>query len=360
MKNIGIVTFHKSPNYGAVLQSFALETFLNDVGYDARVINFKKTVVPKKRNSLKTKIKLFVRNILYFDRFIGYKKRCLKIKKFRNRHFKFTKEKYTINNLEPLNEQFDYFVTGSDQVFNLSFKYTDYYLLNFVSNSKKKISYAASFGYSKVPECYLDESKKLLTTFNKISVRETSGVEIVKKQLNRNECELVLDPTFLLSKEEWRKFENKKLKYENFVLYYAVANQTTLLQKAIKYAKNNNLLLVVLNNATEIKVPGAVNFYSAGIEDFLALYENARAVFTTSFHGLAFAINFNKDFYFELNKSKANANDRLITLIKHFDLSDRNIDNFTNVVKPIEWGKVNKKLETLKTHSKNFLINALN
>lgn len=367
MKKVGVITFHRAYNYGAILQAHALSQKISELSSGCEIVDVLDPVESSKKIGLKRKLVLFIRSILYLDRTVGYRKRCKKIDRFVKTNLLLSKEKYNANTIYDSNSRYKVFVVGSDQVWNLSFKNNHIYLLDFVNEDNYRMSYAASFGYSKIPEQFVEHSKKSIERFDAVSVREKTGISILEEQIGIKNGVLVVDPTLLFDKEKWVSMvdlslvkDKRVIGDEKFVLYYAVAPQTRLLDSAIETARRNNMKLVILNNSTEIKVKSAINFYDAGIEDFIFLFNKASYVFTTSFHGLAFAINFNKQFVFETSKEKNNANDRLFSLVSELGLINRSIDVIKDVNDPIDWGSANAKLQILRKRSADYLSNNLN
>lgn len=358
----GIITFHRAYNYGALLQSYALQTKTEQLFGNSEIIDFVNYVDVKSKLSFKRKLTLFARNFVYLDRTLGYNKRKKKMDNFINTKMKLSKP-YTIETIKNTNELYDNFIVGSDQVWNMSFKNSDIYLLKFVSDENNKISYAASFGYNRIPAEYLELSKSGISRFNHIGVRETTGVEIVKNEIGRQDVSLTIDPTLLLSKEDWknRLISDNPIEKGEYLLVYLVTNQTNLLEYAKKVAAKKNLKLCIIYNGTEMKIKGAKNLYNLGVEEFLNYFYYAKMVMTTSFHGVAFAINFNKDLYFELNKNKNNnANDRLVTLINGAGIKNREITSANmEEASPIDWDVCNKNLDQIRKNSVEFLLNAV-
>lgn len=170
---IGIITFHRAINYGAVLQTYALQKFLNVSNYDAEVIdyrcehmeNFYKTFTIKDKS-----VKQIIRGMLNFKN--TYKKKR-EFYRFLDQNVRISTEVYDKFNIDKANLRYDKFITGSDQVFN--FACTDFdktYFLQFVKNCDNKLSYAASFGMKEIPDSYVNDYKSLLSTFlNYLSVK---------------------------------------------------------------------------------------------------------------------------------------------------------------------------------------------
>ena len=201
---LGILTFHRATNYGAILQSYALNKYLLDRNMDTEIIDYRDNKVDNeykifyKKSSLRRKI----RGLVYLP--ITYKKNK-KFEKFRNSYIRISKEKYNPQNIINSNNKYDFFITGSDQVFN--YKLTNFdknYFLNFTNDTNKKLSYAASLGMDKIPEDKEKEYSKLLSDFKRISIREVQNKKLVEKITNK-EVSINIDPTFLIDRDQWKK-----------------------------------------------------------------------------------------------------------------------------------------------------------
>lgn len=353
---IGILTFHNAVNYGAVLQAYALKKFLEENDNEVEIINYKSEFIENvynkpfsKNYSLKSKIK----NIMTWN-----------IQLKRNKKFEeFARNFLEINNtdvvnkiMESIEKKYDKIIVGSDQVWSTLCTNNDTtYYLDFVSDSSKKISYAASFGI--VDENYYEnkEIKKLLSEFSKVSVRENIGLEIYKKMTNKSAITCV-DPTFLLSKNEWTK-ELPKINVPNYLLVYSLGMDDYIVEYAKKIAatKSLNIIYFTLNNLFTIKNRKKVIIGSP--MEFLSYIEKADFIVTNSFHGTAFSIIFNKEFIVVKNNNKKHDNSRLENIINLLNLNDRLVDrdNMKIVDKKIEYNEVNLRMNELVGSSKKFL-----
>lgn len=253
MKNIGILTFHRAFNYGAVLQAYALRITFIRLNCKCDIINYSSyidedyNITPKYKGSVKEFIFDFFRIYPKFmkkRKFIGF------YKNFLNVDFNNTID---INLLNGLNEIYDLFVSGSDQVFNLNLTNGDKtYFLDFVTDSSKKFSYSASFGLS-----YLNtDDKNLYTTllagFNKISVREIQGQKIIKDLLNI-EPDITLDPSFLLDKETWKE-KAVPNKYSDYILLYTISLPDRVLKFAENLSRTTGYKLIFITSALKRKI----------------------------------------------------------------------------------------------------------
>ena len=173
------LTHHTVPNYGAVLQAFALQKAIENLGYKSEILNYISERVQisyylkfPKKGSIKKKIS-------YFFKHSNFMKRKAVFDAFLNQYILLSKETYTKETLKESNQRYDLFITGSDQVWNLKLHQMDTaYMLDFVIDNRKKGSYAASFGYETIPNEYKEKTKELLNQFQYINVREESGKNI--------------------------------------------------------------------------------------------------------------------------------------------------------------------------------------
>jgi hypothetical protein len=214
--------------------------------------------------------------------------------------------------------------------------------LSFEKDNKKKNSYAASFGISKIPEDKRDFYKKALKGFNHITVREKQGAKIIKNLTGRD-VEVALDPTLLLRREEWDRVaaENDA---SDYLLIYSFGLTSTMKLFAEKLSKRTSCRIVCLPASYSIfNLVKGKYIKKAGPEEYLGYFRNARCVVTNSFHGALFSINYNKAFYFERNTN----NSRFDNLVDLFDLHDREIINGENcnIENPIDYTHVNVILE---------------
>lgn len=316
MIKIGIITFHRAINYGAVLQTYALQKYLNSHNYNAEVIDYRCDYMENfyKIFSLKNKsIKQIIRGVMNFG--FAYKKKR-NFYNFLKQNIKISAKTYNKANIVTSNNQYDKFITGSDQVFNYACSNFDKnYFLDFVQDSRKKFSYAASFGMKVIPKQYIEEYKILLSTFAKLSIRETTGQDIIRGLLGK-ETELSLDPVFLLNKREWEDLA-KKPKENRYILIYKLNTSDLIFDFARKLSKLTGIKIVALNFdlVDQLKTTDIKGIYAASIEEFLGYFKYADYVVTNSFHGTAFSIIFHKNFYVEALQKDFKPNDRVESLL---------------------------------------------
>lgn len=360
-KKIGICTLYTGYNVGSSLQAYATKEYLKNKGYDSKILKIKGSIV--KGRDIRVK-KLFITIIRMF---IFSNKKLSVIKSFfENKKKSFNEktiqkfDKFYIENLQPieisysnlkkesLKNKWDAFICGSDQIWNSTAFYVDpFYYLQFVSKNKR-IAYAPSFGRDYLPDYNKSIIKKYIGSIPYISVREATGKRIIDSMMNRN-VEICLDPTFLLKKEEWIKILNlKKEERKKYIFCYFLNEPSKKVLKFISnVSKNNNFDVVFFNKGNKDVLYG-------GPIDFLNLLYNANIVFTDSFHGTAFSINFNKEFYvFERQYITDNQSTRIISLLDMFNLSKRY--ELYNIDKKIDYKNINLTLEEKRKSSEKYL-----
>jgi hypothetical protein len=255
--------------------------------------------------------------------------------------------------------QYDIFIAGSDQVWNVKNTNNDYfYFLDFVNESVKKKSYAASFGFDEIPKEYVADYKKHLSSFSDISVRESQGALIIEKLLNIK-VPVLLDPTLLLDKNEWTKLCKNRVKINNYILVFGVyfSSEIDCFVKELKRKTGCNVVVIndnVLDNLRSVRVCGI------GPYEFIELFVKASYVVTNSYHGTAFSINFRKNFFVALQQSYAeNTNSRINNLLDIFNLKDRIIsgDSEQNCLAPVNYDNIDSKFDEERKHALNYLKN---
>lgn len=360
MKKIRLITFHTPRNYGAVLQAFSLMKYLENFSDDVKVIDYStphlRSLYPilPKFSGVRSFIK-FVISIPYCSQ---KKNKYKKFDDFISENFALTKRFESTDELYKYEWKDEIFVTGSDQVFNprrIEDERRAFYL-DFVPENLVKISYAASFGSSSIPDERNEEIKRYLSEFDFISVREASGQKIAEK-LTGNTPELVLDPVFLHSMDFWEKYavvpENAKGKY---VLYYRLMPNREKDRLAEKIAEEKNMKLIVITDEICGKLKNGTVLKNIGPQEFLGLYKNSGYVVTDSFHGIAFSIIFKKDFFFaDINSA---TNGRGLNLIESAGIKDVVYDNYS-IKNEIDYIKVFERLEPMIVSSEKYLETVL-
>lgn len=367
-KKIGILTFHRAINYGAVLQAFALQNYLNEK-YDASIIDYRCTRIEERNylrkksfSDLKHKAKVLM--LMQFRQehiYISNKKKSQKgFIQFMKEYFKLS-EPYFPETINRVDEMYDMFISGSDQIWNPIITNGDRnYFLQF-AKPYKRYSYAASFGTTDT-DGFIEKVSPLINEYQSLLVREQSAKDTIEKVCLNKECNVVLDPVFLLNKEKWISELHLDEGHEKYVFVYLVASQHYLIEYAKKVAEKENLKILYVSPYAGSDVPeGVMNRNDVGPKDFLEILLGATFVLTTSFHALAFSLIFNIPFMYELDSSARNNNSRLENIERVFGFNrritqDTSIDKYRET---IDWNRINTLMEAEIIKSKALINSAL-
>lgn len=357
MKRVGIMTYHNTRNFGGVLQAYALQEILRNLGAEVEIINYFCDSIQKNYKINKfyenKSLKEFLKWIL------TVKDYTISQRKFNNfflNYFNLSQQEYNIDNIYETNNNYDIFITGSDQVWNMNLTNGDNsFFLNFVDSEKLKVSYAASFGYKELPHSYINITKELISDFDYISVRELEGQKIIDHHCQK-ESRVVLDPTLLLTGENWKSMASNIQNKDEYIFVYIVAPSKKLIDFARKLAKKHKCK-VICTQYTHKKIFDFENRCDISPLEFLGLLNNAKYVVTTSFHGVALSINMNKQFFYELDSNKNNYNSRIETLINNLNINGREIKNgfVESENNLIDYKSVNNRLEELRIDSIEYI-----
>ena len=318
----GILTFFSANNYGAVLQAYALQKKLTSENVDCECIDYKCDAIEKMHQPRKLDIKYgLTGNAKNIVRNIRTKPRLKAFAPFRESipHSK----PYTKDTIAGANKEYGAFITGSDQVFSFDLTGGDTaYFLDFVTDGKRKISYAASMG--KYHDEYRDFYKEQLGSFDLLSFREKATADIIKSEINID-GQIVPDPVFLLTGDEWKKSLKTAEKSDGkYVFVYALYGSKTLLGAAQKLAREKNCRLYIVTKMNKLAVNADRIIRDASPEEFIELIANADYVLSDSFHGTAFSLLFKKQFYTVLPPK---APGRITDLLSSDELKARIIDD---------------------------------
>jgi len=364
-KKIGIITFHRAINYGAILQTYALTKFIDNY-YDVKVIDYRNDYFenmyynyfnPFKCLSVFKGVKCIIKWSLNINNQYSKYKKMRSFVNFSNDYIKKTCIVKNTAQLIKVSQDMDYIISGSDQVWNLKISnYNTSYLLDFLSK-KKSLTYAVSFGKDQIDSKSKNIMQNHIYNFSSYLIRENSGVNLLK-DLFDIKGQLVCDPTLLLDLSSWEDIEKKsKLNISNYVLIYLVAEPLYLIEEAIKMAKKNGSTIVIIGTK-KIAYKKVMYLKAASPEDFVYLFHHANVAYTTSFHGIMFSIIFNKEFFYELSHKVDNNNGRIIDFINYVDLKNREV--LFSSDKKIYWTLVNSRLDEFRNNSKRLLLDTLN
>lgn len=368
-KKVGIMTWHTYNNYGSVLQAYATQKIIaNNTNFTPELIQY----MPKqKKVSLLKRLK--IKNILFkiFNSGSKLKENIYvhgeKFNDFRNKYFKYSTNCKDATELFLLNNEYEKFVCGSDQIWAPTV-FDENYFLSFVDNNSKKISYAPSIGMNSIENKEIRENMaSLIKTFDSLSIREESGKEIIKSICGKN-ASVVLDPTLLLSKEEWKKnfqLDKTNIEKDSYILCYFLGENNNYYKIVEKIAKKYNKKIVLIPGKYKDYANKKYDIVDASPDEFLRLIYNSYLVITDSFHGTIFSINFNVPFvslrrFKDNNKSQ---NSRIYNILKKVNLEDRlynnNLDYFLEKTR-VDFNKSNIILQKERKESLKYLMDSLN
>ena len=353
---IGILTMYRSGNYGATLQAYATKQAINENNFgEAEIINYCSDAVKQKidRRFIK-KAGLFGTAVACVEK-IYYHPRMKKVNAFIDSYAPAGQLKK--EELAALSDRYDIFLSGSDQIWNPQIQQGDYsYLLDFVDDPKKKRSYGSSFGTRVISDEYKDDYKKLLSDYQRLTVREAAGVELIGELIGR-EADLVVDPALLLSPAQWEsKLPSRKFKGK-FVFAYQMAH-SSLIAKVVGKARRHfgsRAVFVPFPILGVCKCRPALNLSSL---EWLRAIHDSEFVVTDSFHGAVFSIIFKKQFYYIITSDTVRKRlSRLETLLDSLGISDRLVDDVSkcDFDARIDYDEVHKKLDALRERSLSIL-----
>ena len=348
---VNVITRHAPSNYGSLLQSVATVNVLQRLGHEATIIDYVRPDdhgLNKVDEEAKLKGGSTVKRMVYIlIRYPIEKFAEIRFAAMRKKLLKMTKRFSSIQELSHL--QADCFMTGSDQVWGpmVNGKYDPAYFLDFVKNSKR-VAYAASFGKTDFDEETVNEYKRLLLSYEKIAVRENSAVELIKDWGGINCLGQVIDPTLLLSGEEWKNlFEIRNIKKKPYILIYQIHNDANLSKYAKDLANHKKMKLIRVNPFLHQCFRGGKFRLCPDVKEFLELINNAAYIVTDSFHGTCFAINFNKQFVEVLpNNATGTRNQSVLELTGLTSRIVTNFSDFSIVNNVINYAPVNEILES--------------
>lgn len=381
---IGVMTYCNCDNYGAELQAYALHHVLRDMGHDSEVIDFERVPITAKQKELLYKRAIFQRlryGVMGAFDVVGLIVQML-LRKMIKRNSCVTESltrgrdafeafwsdvphtrKVQENELSLL--QYDAYIAGSDQIWNwLKTGDLSAYFLSFVKHGKK-IAYAASYSDNEMPSEYIEVYRKGLNNLDNISVREVDGKALLQPLTEKN-IEVVLDPTLLRTSDWWASVWSDRIKVsEPYIFSYSLNTSSRYIEILRRYAKMQGLRIVnVTSSMSNLDYPEVFNVFDAGPREFLHLLAHAKVVFTNSFHGTIFSINFKKQFLSILNPAST-TNSRILSITNLLGLSSRVVTDLNSVQalkvvdKKIDFELVHQRLEALKAKSLNYLREAL-
>lgn len=358
---VNVITRHAPTNYGSLLQAIATQRVIMNLGHECRIINY----IPKcetgvrmaitqleqktkwRRNPIKKAIYLMVaepETLLMDRKFLAMRKKYLLMGPCCA----------TTGELKKLyaEKKDEVFLTGSYQVWGpiSTGHYDPTYFLDFVPKSSRKLAFAASFGKAIFDEQTLKEYGVLLKKYDSLAVRENVAVELLKKM--DISAKQVLDPTLLMDADAWSEYVKPMKKPEKYVLVYQIHANSDLDHYAVKFAEKAELPLLRVSPLLHQAKRSGKFVYCPDISGFLDLVKNAAYMVTDSFHGTAFAINFNTQFVEVLpNTGTSSRNQSILELTGLTDRIVRDLNDFSYIDQEIDFKEANEKIGTSRIES---------
>jgi hypothetical protein len=388
MKKIAILTFQRVQNYGAVLQAYALQKTINRFGFNCEILDllrpqhagFKATssnaqLEPyqisagqnRGQKSVCIRTKHLIADLLES---LLLSQRQKMFEKFEQTQLKFSSSSYScIEELCVSKQEYDAYVTGSDQVWNPTYCWNpEPFFLTFAVPGKTRIAYAPSFGVDEIDTKVQPLYAEWLRGITHLSVRETHGADIIT-QLSGRKANVVLDPTLLLSGDDWKALAKKPSHNKPYIFCYSVGDVPGLMDLCYHVQKLTGYPIYKIRKAREA-AKDVFNWRikairNAGPKEFLGYLINAAIVVTNSFHGTVLSINLQKPFFSvaSLQTNTHSRNSRLYSILQLLSVTDRlyTMDHTRPSIKDLQlsYDAINKTLEKERKKSFSFLHGAI-
>lgn len=381
-KKIGLVLACMHTNYGAQLQSYATQQAVESLGFDTEVIIHKSAgrkhikfywgMIPWYINILRKPKKSDRYKNIDADHALNLKKRIENYKRFNKEYMHNINTYVGYSNLCNGGKQCDAVLIGSDQMWIPGVAFGNHISLRFVPDNVRKISYATSCGVSEYPKYVYKSSRDMWRRFDYISTREEQGKKIIMAVCGDIDVKVVLDPTYILTKEEWeQRIPYKRMLEEKYVFCYFLGNNVAQKKYAQQYAASKGVKLVsIMSNESVSPVDmtfSDINTMDASPVEFINWIRGAECVFTDSFHGLAFSVINEVQFYVfyrHQQNVQGSRNSRIDNILKLWELQSRliaNPENVKNITEnsPIDYLKVGDKLNNERSYSLDYLKTSL-
>ncbi|MCM1144054.1 MAG: polysaccharide pyruvyl transferase family protein [Blautia sp.] len=296
---VGTITFHFVNNFGGALQAYALQkTIADECQVSVEIIDYRNWFIcftdTVRLFPVTLNLKELKSGLRTMKQRIG---RVRRMSAFIHENCKLTRRYNSVATLRHNVPNFDKFVCGSDQIWNpfLTFGLAEPYFLGFVQDGNKKISYAPSFGSNRLLSRQAKRIKKYLSDFEAISVREHDGTVLVKTLTGRDAVQMI-DPVFLLRREEWNEVAIKPEIKGPYILLYIMQHDDGVYAYAKKIKKQLGIQIVEISRYGYQPDFVDVSLVDIGPREFIGLFQNADYICTNSYHGLVFSLIFQKEF----------------------------------------------------------------
>lgn len=371
MKRVGVLTFFRPINYGAVLQAYASTRILKKkMGYSAELIDYRsarteyyrKWFRPNEYFGLISKPSKMIKRVgsdILYSRI--YSRRNHAFDRFLYDHMPISSKVY--HNEEELQtsvQEYDFYIVGSDLVWNpeMTAESSRVFFLSFVQNPHKRcISYAASIGLKMLSDETLVQYRKWLNYLDCISVREPSAAALLQPLTNKK-VETVVDPTLLTTAEDWlHLLPPQKNLHDGYVLSIMLEYSPVLIETVKRIASERNLEIVSFDLNDYYRSYQNKRVFDAGPGEFLSLVRGASCIVTNSFHGCAFSLIFHREFYCIPHTTRGTRMIELLSVLELNDIVVKEAHEYKN--NTINYSRVDKKIDMLRQHSLRYLKKAL-
>lgn len=384
---IAIVTWITYRNFGTLLQGYALQSCLECMGHDTWILSDQSVLGELQRNRPKettgateengnqpaaARLWNLLRNPQRIHRVVLSRffpdKYCYPLLASQRAFEKFRKEYMhvhegiLISNLQCLDDSYDAFVCGSDQIWSVLNPICPYYFLDFTR--KRKIAYAPSLGTTVVSEDKMRQIVDLTKGFSALSVREfDSAIQLSQKM--KRDVQWVCDPTLLHDKEFWSRFtQNTPVRKGKYLVCYFLENKPWYFQKAQEIAKSLRLPVVLIPNRYEFLARGEVFPEAVGPCEFVSLIQNAEYVLTDSYHGSIFSLIFERPFLYFQRFSETDPNSqnlRITSLFRYLDIFSVCVSEHGeyNLNSGLAYEQICERLQKFRTLSRRYLADSL-
>lgn len=350
-----VITLHSVYNYGTQLQAYATQKKLEEYFDEVEFINYRRPDTFGKGLIVTFAKNNPVRLLAFLPTYFAWKKQ---FGAFQSKYLNINPKEYANrNDFYEYDDCSDVYFSGSDQVWNTGWNggIISQFYLDFVPDEKPKYAYSSSFGKEKLDGDEVLEIKKLLSRYDKITIREKSGLKIIKEQLKLKNAVQLNDPTLAFDGDWWRRLKSRNSIKEKYVLIYNLNNNNEFDKYAEAISERTGLKLYrfctrydqIRKNGKSILIPK--------IEDFVTLIDDAELVITDSFHAVAFSANLNTDFIALLPNKYSS---RISDFLESIGLSDRiakNYADYSSLATKIKYANVNKILDNRRSEYDAFL-----
>ena len=360
----GLVTFYHIHHYGALLQAAATERAVESLGGACEIIDY----YVNQNNDLFRKptgvgsAAADVHTALHYK---ALRDRYQRFERFSKDHLRISGHRFeSLEELRSAELPYDLILSGSDQIWNPKIfpdgRFDPVFFGAF--STRRKIAYAPSFGVPHIPEGMEEELRSYLESFSHISVRERQGREIVK-EITGKDVPVVLDPTLLLTAEQWSAMAAPLDRSGGYILCYCISKPGALAPYIQRLAEETGLPVVQLCGIRQKVHPKAACVLDAGPSEFLGLFQNASYVCTNSFHGTVFSVQFQKPFFTAVAPSELAApeSSRTFSILSRLGLTERIIGTgaTAGLDDTIDWADVDRRLRAARQSSLDYLRAAL-